>query len=196
MPGQTDFPLPRHLPRPLDDGAAAHLIGMPMPPIALISTKGRRVDLSILTMPRTVIYCYPMTGVPGQPLPDGWNEIPGARGCTPQTCGFRDHYQQLQRLAADVFGFSTQTPEYQREMAQRLHVPFEILSDAAFALCNALRLPTFEVEGKRLVKRLTLIVRDGRIEHVLYPVFPPDQSASETLGWLAEHPLPNSAAGA
>ena len=190
MPGQNDFPLPANLPRPADDGAAAHLLGTAMPAIAMPSTTGRQIDLSKLSAPRTVIYCYPMTGVPGQPLPDGWDEIPGARGCTPQTCGFRDHYQELQRLGADVFGFSTQTTEYQREMAERLQLPFEILSDADFSLCRALKLPTFEVEGKRLVKRLTLIVRDGRIEGVFYPVFPPNESASEVARWLADHPWP------
>jgi len=160
-----------------------------MPKVTLLSTAGRSVYLSKLGTGRTVIYCYPMTGVPGQPLPDGWDEIPGARGCTPQTCGFRDHHQELQRLGVDVFGLSTQSTEYQREMAERLHLPFEVLSDADFAFCNALRLPTFEVEGKRLIKRLTLVVCDGRIEHVFYPVFPPNESAPEVLRWLAAHPL-------
>ncbi len=116
--------------------------------------------------------------------------IPGARGCTPQTCGFRDHHHELKELRADVFGLSTQTPEYQREMANRLHLPFEVLSDSEFQLTNALRLPTFDVSGMRLLKRLTLIVRDGRIEHVFYPVFPPDQSAAQVLGWLRANPLP------
>lgn len=149
------------------------------------------VDLSHLSALRTVIYCYPMTGVPGKPLPEGWNEIPGARGCTPQTCSYRDHHQELLQLKADVFGLSTQTTEYQLEMADRLHVPFEILSDADFRLCEALRLPTFEVNGMRLVKRLTLIVRGGRIEHVLYPVFPPNESADQVLRWLRSNPIPN-----
>jgi len=117
--------------------------------------------------------------------------IPGARGCTPQTCGFRDHYQELMRLQAEVFGLSTQTTEYQLEMAQRLHLPFEILSDAEFRLCEALRLPTFEVEGVRLLRRLTLIVRGGRIEHVFYPVFPPNESADQVIRWLRDHPIPN-----
>jgi len=136
-----------------------------------------------------VIYCYPMTGVPGKALPEGWDSIPGARGCTPQTFGFRDHYQELLELKADVFGLSIQTTEYQLEMAERLHVPFEILSDADFRLCEALRLPTFEVEGMRLLKRLTLIIRLGRIEHVFYPVFPPDESADQVLRWLRSNPI-------
>jgi peroxiredoxin len=130
-----------------------------------------------------------MTGVPGKALPDGWDTIPGARGCTPQSCGFRDHYQDLARLQAGVFGLSTQTSEYQWEMAERLHLPFEILSDCESKLCDALRLPTFEVDGMRLVKRITLVVREGRIEHVFYPVFPPDESAECVIRWLEEHPI-------
>lgn len=184
MPQPIDFPLPPNLPRPVDDGAAAHLTGMTMPGISLRSTTGRIVDLSKLTAPQTMIYCYPRTGVPGEPLPDGWDAIPGARGCTPQTCGFRDHFQELARLGADVFGLSTQTTEYQREMAERLRLPFEILSDEKFELCDALRLPTFETSGMRLLKRFTMIVRGGKIEHVFYPVFPPDESASEVVRWL------------
>ena len=185
------FPLPPNLPRPLDDGAADHLRGLPMPHMSLPSTSGAMVDLGALGAPRTVIYCYPMTGVPGKALPDGWDEIPGARGCTPQSCGFRDHHEELARLGAQVFGLSTQTSDYQREMAQRLHLPFEVLSDARFKLCDALRLPTFEVDGTRLIKRLTLIIRDGRIEHVFYPVFPPNESADQVIAWLRTHQLPH-----
>ena len=162
-----------------------------MPQISLLSTGDRMVNLSELSAPRTVIYCYPMTGVPGKPLPEGWDAIPGARGCTPQTCSFRDHHQDLSRLRADVFGMSTQTTEYQREMADRLQLPFEILSDDKFELCDALRLPTFEVDGMRLIKRVTLIVRDRRIEHVFYPVFPPNESADQVIRWLQDHPIPN-----
>jgi len=184
MEQQADFPLPADLPKPSDDGAAKHLIGLRMPKILLRSTSAQIVDVSDLHALRTVIYCYPMTGVPGKPLPEGWDLIPGARGCTPQTCGFRDHYQELAALHADVFGVSTQTPEYQREMAQRLHIPFEILSDESFELCDALQLPTFETSGVRLFKRLTLIVKAGRIEQVFYPVFPPDKSVDEVLRWL------------
>jgi peroxiredoxin len=187
----TDFPLPTDLPRPVDDGSADHLEGLPMPQVSLPSTMGRIVDLSHLAEPRSVLYCYPMTGVPGKPLPEGWDMIPGARGCTPQTCGFRDHHRELMELKAEVFGVSTQTTEYQREMAERLHLPFEILSDAKFKLCDALRLPTFEVDGMRLMKRLTLIVRGGRIEHVFYPVFPSNESADQVIQWLGAHPFPS-----
>jgi len=191
MPPQTDFPLPAGLPQPIDDGAADHLAGSAMPRVSLVSTKGRTVDLSQLTATEptaswTVIYCYPMTGVPGQALPDHWDDIPGARGCTPQTCGFRDRYAALLRFKANVFGLSTQTTEYQREMATRLELPFEILSDAAFEFCDALRLPTFEAAGMRLLKRLTLIVRNQRIEHVFYPVFPPNERAAQVIRWLGE----------
>jgi peroxiredoxin len=185
----SDFPLPANLPRPVDDGAAKHLIGMEMARIRLRSTAGRDVDLWELGAPRTVIYCYPMTGVPGKALPEGWDEIPGARGCTPQTCGFRDHYRDLQQLGAEVFGASTQSTEYQREMTERLHLPFEILSDQGYKLCDALRLPMFEVDGKRLMKRLTLIVRGKRIEQASYPVFPPNESADQVIGWLKSHPI-------
>lgn len=191
--------LPPDLPRPVDDGACDHLPGMRVPAITLPSTAGRMVNLAALTaaytpasrssLHRTVLYCYPRTGVPGKPLPDGWDLIPGARGCTPQTCDFRDHHQELAALGADVFGLSTQATEYQREMVERLHVPFEVLSDAEFRLCDALRLPTFEVEGMRLVKRLTLVIRDGAIETVFYPVFPPHESAEQAIRWLKQNPL-------
>ena len=186
---QIDFPLPLNLPRPINDGAADHLGGMPLPQVYLRSTAGRMIDCSNLGAPRTVIYCYPMTGVPGKPLPEGWDEIPGARGCTPQTCSFRNHHEELLQLKAAVFGLSTQTTEYQREMVGRLRLPFEILSDSEFRLCDALRLPTFDVDRMRLVKRLTLIARSGRIEHVFYPVFPPNESADQVLHWLRDHPV-------
>jgi peroxiredoxin len=185
----TDFPLPKDLPRPVDDGLAAHLAGMTMPRILLPSTAGGVVDLANFGATRTVVYCYPMTGVPGIPLPDGWDAIPGARGCTPQTCGFRDHHQELLQLRVDVFGLSTQTTDYQREMSDRLHLPFEILSDPEFKLCDALRLPTFEVDGVRLLKRLTLVIRGGAIEHVFYPVFPPNESVDQVLRWLHDSPI-------
>jgi peroxiredoxin len=191
MPPQTDFPLPTDLPRPEDDGAADHLMGMTIPNISLRSNSGRLVSLSELPSLRTVIYCYPMTGLPGKPLPENWDAIPGARGCTPQACNFRDHHQELLQLGAEVFGLSTQTTEYQREMAERLHLPFEVLSDAIFQLCDALRLPTFVVAGTRLLKRLTMVVRDGRIEHVLYSVFPTNESADQVLQWLRDHPVRN-----
>ena len=195
MPEQIDFALPSNLPQPVDDGAAKHLVGMALPDVSLLSTADRIVDLSNLNAPRTVLYCYPMTGVPGKPLPEGWDAIPGARGCTPQTRGFRDHHEEILELNAEVFGLSTQSSEYQREMAGRLNLPFEILSDSQFKLCDELRLPTFEVDGMRLVKRITLIVRDGRIEHVFYPVFPPDESASQVVHWLENHPLSRTKSG-
>jgi len=175
--------LPPDLPVPVDDGACAHLTGMRVPSIALPSTSGREVLLADLPG-WTVVYTYPRTGEDGLAPPSGWNEIPGARGCTPQTCGFRDHYQELRGLGAAVFGLSTQTSSYQREMVERLHVPFEVLSDADLAMTRALRLPTFTFREMTLLKRITLFIHDGVIEHVIYPVFPPDRSAEEALRWL------------
>jgi peroxiredoxin len=175
--------LPRDLPVPVDDGACDHLRGMRLPEIALPSTSGRDVMLASLTG-WTVVYAYPRTGEDGLAPPPGWNEIPGARGCTPQTCGFRDHYRELTALGAAVFGMSTQTSEYQREMVERLHVPFEVLSDADLAMVHALRLPTFTFREMTLMKRFTMFLRDGVIEHVIYPVFPPDRSAEEAVRWL------------
>lgn len=176
--------LPEGLPVPEDDGACAHLIGLAMPALKLPSTAGRSVDLGALPGPRTVIYAYPRTGEPGKALPEGWDAIPGARGCTPQACVFRDHAAELAELGATVFGLSTQTSDYQRELVERLHLPFEILSDADFRLTEALGLPTFEAAGMRLLKRLTLVVREGRIEQVFYPVFPPTESARAVVRWL------------
>jgi peroxiredoxin len=176
--------LPKDLPVPQDDGAAKHLVGMKLPPFSLAATDGKKVDLSRLKG-RTVVYAYPRTGVPGKPLVDGWDAIPGARGCTPQSCGFRDHFAELRKAgAAHLFGLSTQDSDYQREAVERLHLPFAILSDADFKLAKALRLPTFEVEGVTLLKRLTLVIDDGSITHVFYPVFPPDKSAQEVVDWL------------
>jgi peroxiredoxin len=183
------FPLPPDLPKPVDDGACRHLPGQAMPPVTLTATDGRRINLAALTAPRTVVYCYPMTGVPGTALPDGWDAIPGARGCTPESCGLRDRHHELQALGAEVFGLSTQTTAYQREMAERLNLPFAVLSDSDFTLTDALRLPTFTVAGQRLIKRLTLMIRSGKIEHVFYPVFPPDRHAGEVLAWLERHSL-------
>ena len=167
-----DFPTPSDLPQPIDDGACNHLLGLAMPRITIHSTGGKAIDVSALGPGRTVIYCYPMTGVPGTPLPDGWDLIPGARGCTPEACAFRDHHAELSELGAGVLGLSTQTAAYQQEMASRLHLPFEVLSDVDLHLCTALQLPTFVVEGMHLVKRLTLIIRAGNIEASFYPVFP------------------------
>jgi peroxiredoxin len=161
-----------------------------MPHVTLRSTTNRTIDVGALGPGRTVIYCYPMTGVPGVPLPDGWDLIPGARGCTPQACGFRDHHAELAPLAAAVIGISTQSTEYQQEVATRLHLPFDVLSDTNHLLCNALRLPLFKVAGDANLKRLTLIVRDSTVEACFYPVFPPDQSAQVTINWLRANPLP------
>ena len=177
--------LPADLPVPVDDGAADHLSGAQMPHVVLRSTLGRHVDVARLGAGRTVLYTYPRTGRPDRPVPAGWDEIPGARGCTPESCGFRDHFAELREFGAGVFGVSTQSTEYQREAVERLNLPFELLSDAGFALTDAMRLPTFEFEGERLLKRLTLVVRDARVEHVFYPVFPPDRHAEEVLAWLA-----------
>jgi peroxiredoxin len=172
------------LPRPEDDGAARHLPGSRVPPVALSATDGSSVALGGLAG-RSVVYVYPMTGRPGADLPDGWDGIPGARGCTPQTCAFRDHHAELIAAGADrVFGLSTQDSEYQREAVQRLHLPFPLLSDAALRLTTALRLPVMLVGGATLLQRMALIIEDGVIAHVFYPVFPPDQNAAEVLGWL------------
>jgi peroxiredoxin len=176
------------LPAPLDDGAARHLPGARMPDIALSATDGSTVSLSRLAG-RTVVYTYPLTGLPGTPLPEGWDDIPGARGCTPQSCAFRDHHADLLAAGAGrVFGLSTQDTPYQREAAERLHLPFPLLSDAALRLTTALQLPAMLVEGATLLRRMTLIITDGVITHVFYPVFPPDRNATEVLAWLRAHP--------
>ena len=172
------------LPRPEDDGAARYLPGSRVPPVALPATDGPSVELGGLPG-RTVVYVYPMTGRPGVALPEGWDDIPGARGCTPQTCAFRDHHGELVAAGADrVFGLSTQDTDYQHEAAQRLHLPFPLLSDAALRLTTAWRLPVMLVGGATLLKRMALIIEDGVVAHVFYPVFPPDQNAAEVLGWL------------
>ena len=176
--------LPADLPVPADDGAAAHLRGVRVPHLALPSTGGRLVDAGALGEGRTVLYLYPRTGRPDRGVPPGWDSIPGARGCTPESCGFRDHFAELQALGAGVFGVSTQDTGYQREAAQRLRLPFELLSDVRLELATAMRLPTFQFEGETLLKRLTMIVLDGRVEHVFYPVFPPDSHAAEVVRHL------------
>jgi peroxiredoxin len=181
-------PLPPNLPVPTDDGACKHLPGLPVPSMKLRSTRDRSVDLAAARDGRVVVYCYPRTGRPNEPLLPGWDDIPGARGCTPETCAFRDHHQDLRKLGAEVFGFSTQTTEYQKEMVERLHVPFEVLSDVDLRFVHALRLPTFEITGLTLVKRLTLVIAHQRIEKVFYPIFPPDKHAAEVIEWLRVHP--------
>ncbi|MCG6856756.1 MAG: peroxiredoxin [Salaquimonas sp.] len=190
MAGYTD--LPADLPVPEDDGAATHLAGMTLPSVSLSATDGSSVDLSKLAG-TLVLYAYPMTGVPGAPLPEGWDEIPGARGCTPQSCAFRDHVDELRKAGADhVFGLSTQTTGYQREAADRLHLPFPLLSDNALRLKEALDLPVFEasVPGQNtvLLKRLAFVARGRMIVKVFYPVFPPDQNATDVLDWLLINP--------
>ena len=176
--------LPDDLPVPQDDGAAQHLTGARVPDLALSATDGSEVNLARLKG-RTVVYVYPRTGRPGQALPTGWNGIPGARGCTPQSCSFRDHFAALKRLGvAQLFGLSTQDLDYQREAVERLHLPFAILSDADLALTRALELPTFQVDGMTLIKRMTWVIDDAAITHVFYPVFPPDKSAEEVIAWL------------
>jgi peroxiredoxin len=182
------YATPNDLPVPIDDGACDHLPGLRLPNIALRSTAGHDLVLADLDG-RTVVYCYPRTGRPDEAPLDGWDAIPGARGCTPQSCSFRDHHAELQALRARVFGLSTQSTEYQQEAAARLHLPFELLSDESLAFARALRLPTFEAAGMTLIKRLTLIIRDGVIEHVMYPVFPPERSAAEVIAWLQQHPI-------
>jgi peroxiredoxin len=176
--------LPDDLPVPEDDGAADHLLDAAVPPIELQATTGETVRLDQLKG-RTVLFCYPRTGRPGDELPPGWNAIPGARGCTPEACGFRDAHAQFAELGARVVALSTQSPDYQREMAERLHLPFPVLSDERLELTRALGLPTFETSGMTLLKRLTLVIEDGRIAQVFYPVFPPDSHAAEVLGALS-----------
>lgn len=175
---------PDHLPLPIDEGGASHLEGAFLPDLNLASTDGASVNPARLKG-QWVLYIYPMTGRPDIPLPEGWDAIPGARGCTPQACGFRDHYAELKQLNAGVFGLSTQqTTEYQREARDRLHLPFQLLSDSALLMKAALGLPTFRVAGMLLYKRLTLIAQDGQIRKLFYPVFPPDRNAHDVLAWL------------
>ena len=176
--------LPTDLPAPQDDGAARHLPGLALPDLPLPATNGAAVNLAKLRG-RTVVYAYPRTGVPGKPLIEGWDAIPGARGCTPQSCAFRDHFADLRALdVTQLYGLSTQDTDYQREAVERLHLPFAILSDAELKLTRALRLPTFSAGGMTLLKRLTLVIDDDRIAKVFYPVFPPDKNAGEVIAWL------------
>ena len=190
MSADSLYSLPENLPVPEDDGACHHLRGAILPSMALPSTSGVVVDLSKEGSPWVVVYCYPRTGRPDQqPLggAETWNAIPGARGCTPQSCAYRDHYSELTALGATVYGLSTQDTAYQKEAVGRLHLPFPLLSDAQRALTRALRLPTFAFAGLELIKRLTLITRAGRIEEVFYPVFPPDADAGRVIAWLTSH---------
>jgi peroxiredoxin len=179
--------LPADLAIPVDDGAADHLPGSEVPALALLpSTLGGELDLGEAAQGLVVVYVYPRTGKPGEPLPEGWDQIPGARGCTPQSCAFRDHVQDLAAHGAAVIGVSAQSPADQLEFAEREHIPYPLLSDGALALAAALGLPTFEAAGMTLYRRLTLIARERRIVKVFYPVFPPQQNAGDVLAWLAE----------
>ena len=167
----------------IDDGACAHLTGMAVPSVPLPSTAGDAVDLAALRG-RAVVYCYPRTSRPDQPPLPEWDRIPGAKGCTAQSCAFRDHHAKLRALGVQVFGLSTQDTEYQREAVERLQLPFPLLSDAGLGLASALRLPTFAVAGQTLLRRLTLVLRDGRIETVFYPVHAPEENAAQVIAWL------------
>lgn len=184
-----DFPLPDDLPEPEDDGAADHLPGRTVPSVSLPATDGQSVDLSERSG-RTVVYCYPKTGRPDEDvIPAGWDEIPGARGCTPEACSFRDHYRELRQLGVgEVYGLSVQSTAYQREARDRLDLPFHLLGDSDLEFARRLDLPTFEVAGERFLERLTLVLVDGRIDHVFYPVFPPDEHAEEVVRWLDTRP--------
>lgn len=178
--------LPAGLPRPADDGAADHLVDVAMPDIALPATGGAMLSLRWLPPGRTVLYVYPRTGQPGRALPSDWDLIPGARGCTPEACAFRDHHEDLLVAGASVFGLSTQATGYQREVVERLHLPFPLLSDPGLSLAAAMGLPTFDADGLTFYRRLTLIVQDHTVEHVFYPVFPPDRHAGQVLRWLRD----------
>jgi peroxiredoxin len=180
--------LPPDLPAPIDDGGADHLEGLAFPSLTLPSASGEDVDLAAAAQRTLVLYCYPRTGRPGEPLPPGWDQIPGARGCTPQSCAFRDHFAGLQALGARVVGLSAQSLDDQAEFAERVGLRHALLSDPELALAGALRLPTFEVAGMRLYHRLTLIARRGEIVKVFYPVFPPGQNAADVAAWLSVNP--------
>jgi peroxiredoxin len=181
----TDAPDWSTIPAPTDDGATQHLLGAKIASIALPATDGSAVDLS--TLPgRTIVYAYPRTGQPGTDNPPGWDMIPGARGCTPQSCSFREHFAEMKALGvAQLFGLSTQDPAYQREAAERLYLPFAILSDEHLLLTRAMNLPVFTTSGMTLMKRFTLVIDDGIVKHVFYPVFPPDRSAGDVIAWLS-----------
>ncbi len=178
--------LPANLPRPLDDGEANHLAQCAIPSVQLESTEGTCIDLSKAFQEPTVLFIYPRAGSPLEPNtdPDLWDSIPGARGCTPQSCGFRDRVQDFQNLGFKIYGLSVQSPTVQKEFVQRNHIPFPILSDSQYLLTNHLKLPTFEFDGTRLIKRMALIIKNATIEKVFYPVFPPDRNAEEVLEWL------------
>lgn len=184
MANLTEAPDWSKIPPPQDDGATRHLPGTKLPAVSLAATDGSTINLAVLRG-RTVVYAYPRTGAPGTPSPDGWDLIPGARGCSPQACSFRDHYAELKALGVDhLFGLSTQDTAYQKEAVERLRLPFPLLSDEQLKLAHALKLPTFEATGMTLLKRFTLIIDNGVIEHVFYPVFPPDRNVADVVARL------------
>ena len=178
-----EFPLPDNLPIPKDDGLCKHLEGTSVPSVALSSTDRELVDLSSLSG-WIIVYCYPLSGRPGCALPEDWDQIPGARGCTPQSCAFRDEFSRIASMGVRLYGLSSQSNEYQSELVQCLHLPFPILSDDKLELATALKLPTFEIGNQTLIKRLTLVISDGRIEKVFYPIFPPDKNPMDVIRWL------------
>ena len=178
--------LPGNLPIPEDDGACDHLPGTTLPDVALQSTTGDQVPLNDLSG-RNVIFCYPRIAGPDEAVPEDWNRIPGARGCTPESCAFRDLYREFQSLNVDVYGLSTQGTDDQQEASERLHLPYPLLSDADHVVTHSLNLPTLTWRDRQWMRRLTLIVQDGSVEHVFYPVFPPDTHADDVLAWLRSH---------
>ncbi|MGE3972893.1 MAG: peroxiredoxin [Bdellovibrionales bacterium] len=180
--------LPPNLPCPVDDGKANHLKNLEIPKIKLQSTEGEKVDLSLIFQEPSVLFIYPRAGSPleSNSNPDLWDAIPGARGCTPQSCGFRDLFQEFKSLDVNIFGLSMQSPLVQKEFVERNHIPFPILSDSRYELTDKMELPTFEFEGERLIKRMALFIENGKVHKVFYPVFPPDKNAEEVLSWLRE----------
>jgi len=186
---RTDFhDLPADLPVPSDDGAADHLVGSEVPSVSLPATTGGSIDLADATQRLTVVYLYPRTGTPGEPLPPGWDMIPGARGCTPQSCAFRDHASELASLGARIIGISAQSPVDQAEFAEREHIPYPLLSDSELTLAGEMDLPTFQTSGMHLYKRLTFVAARRRVEKVFYPIFPPQRNADDVRDWLARRP--------
>ncbi|MBX9725079.1 MAG: peroxiredoxin [Candidatus Obscuribacterales bacterium] len=185
-PPDVIFSIPTDLPIPLDDGACEHLENMRIANVSLWSTNDQEINLSSLSG-WNVIFCYPMTGRPGVPIPEGWVQIPGAAGCTPQACSYRDNHAELKRNGVGIYGISTQTSEAQKEASNRLGLPYPLLSDANHSFSSALKLPMLEVGGSKLIKRLTLILKDGVIKKCFYPVFPPDKNVVEVIAWLSEN---------
>jgi peroxiredoxin len=178
--------IPKDLPIPLNDGACEHLEKMLLPNVSLWSTDNQEITLSCLSG-WNVIFCYPMTGRPGFAIPEGWVQIPGAAGCTPQVCSYREHHSEFKRNSVGVYGISTQTPEAQKEAVNRLELSYPLLSDANHSFSSALKLPLLEVGGLKLIKRLTLILNNGVIKKCFYPVFPPDKNVVEVMDWLIKN---------